>query len=145
MGSEMKITKQFLRKVISESLKQINEKTDLEAYRGDTDLRGGVEINRLRGPKKGDVVVFQEIDFRTDTRNYYYGVVEFIEEMDRRNTTGGNMADVKAYLMADQAKKGAKTGEMSEPVAIDPKMFNKETNELSVLRDQNFINKHMNK
>jgi len=141
----MKITKDLLRKVISESLKQVNEKTDLMAYRGDTNLLGGVELNRLRGPKKGDVVVFQEIDFRTDTRNYYYGVVEFIEEMDRRNTTGGNMADVKAYLMADQAKKGAKTGEMSEPVAIDPKMFNKETNDLSVLKDQNFINKRMNK
>jgi len=141
----MKITKQFLRKVISESLKQVNEKTDLEAYRGDTDLRGGVQINRLRAPKKGDVVVFQDVDYRTDTRNYYYGVVEFIEEMDRRNTTGGNVADVKVYLMADQAKKGAKTGEMTDPVPVAPKMFNKETNELSVLRDQNFINSHMNK
>ena len=133
----MKITKDLLRKVISESLKQVNEKTDLMAYRGDTNLLGGVELNRLRGPKKGDVVVFQDVDYK--------GVVEFIEEMDRRNTTGGNMADVKAYLMADQAKKGAKTGEMSEPVAIDPKMFNKETNDLSVLKDQNFINKRMNK
>ena len=44
-----------------------------------------------------------------------------------------------------QAKKGAKTGEMSEPVAIEPKMFNKETNELSVLKDQNFIKKRMSK
>ena len=83
----MKITKDLLRKVISESLKHINEKTDLEAYRGDTDLRGGVEINRLRGPKKGDVVVFQDVDYKTDTRNYYYGVVDSVEEMDRRNTT----------------------------------------------------------
>ena len=141
----MKITKDLLRKVISESLKHINEKTDLEAYRGDTDLRGGVEINRLRGPKKGDVVVFQDVDYRTDTRNYYYGVVDSVEEMDRRNTTGGNMADVKVYLMAAQAKKGAKTGEMTEPVPVDPKIFNKETNELSVLRDKNFINKRINK
>jgi hypothetical protein len=75
----------------------------------------------------------------TDTRNYYYGVVEFVEQMGRMNTTGGNMADVKVYLMSDQAKKGAKTGEMTNAVPVDPKMYNKETNELSVLRDQNWV------
>ena len=66
-------------------------------------------------------------------------MVEFVEQMGRMNTTGGDMADVKVYLMSDQAKKGAKTGEMTDAVPVDPKVYNKETNELSVLRDQTWI------
>ena len=140
----MKITKKVLKRVISESIKQLKEKTDLDAYRGNIDLRGGVEVIQ-RSPARGDTVVFQDVDYETDTRNYYYGVVESVEQMDRINTTGGNMADVKVYLMSDQAKKGAKTGESSDPVSVAPKVYNKETNELSVLRDQNWLKKKLSK
>ena len=138
----MKITKKVLKRVISESIKHLKEKTDLDAYRGDISLRGGVEVIQ-RSPAQGDAVVFQDVDFATDTRNYYYGVVESVEQMDRINSTGGNMADVKVYFMSDQAKKGAKTGESSEPVPVAPKVYDKETNELSVLRDQNWLMKKL--
>jgi hypothetical protein len=149
----MKLNKTQLQKMIKEAIEvTINAPDDmhltpkyqrLDTYKGDVSLRGGLKVTS-RQPSVGDVVVFHDVDYRTDTRNYYYGKVVYIERMDRMNTTGGNMADVEAYFMSEQAKKGAKTGELTTPTKLPaPKLFNKETNDLQVLEDQKWLDKQL--
>ncbi len=152
----MKLNKTQLQKMIKEAIEVTINAPDgnqdhldpkfqkSDTYKGDTSLHGGVEVIS-RPPSVGDVVVFSAIDIMNDKRNYYYGKVVYIERMDRVNTTGGNMADIEAYFVSEQAKKGTKSGELAVPIRLPaPKTFDDiETNDLQVLKDQKWLDKQL--
>jgi hypothetical protein len=142
----MKITKSHLRQMIREAVKKVRVKKDLDAYGGEAELRGGASV-RSSQPSVGDAVVFHEVDWRSDTRKYYYGRVIDIEKL-RGNRASWNTrgldpdATVEVQFVSGQAKKGSKTGEQD---ALDrlpaPQLFSKKSSELSVLSDQDWLEK----
>jgi hypothetical protein len=145
--NKMKITKSQLKKVIKEAVKtSLKIKKDPEAYRGEAELRGGVKVRSFL-PSVGDVVVFHEVDWKTDTRKYYYGKVVDIEKM-RGNRASWNTkgldpdATVEVHFVSGQAKKGSKTGEQNPLDRLPaPQLFSKKSSELNVLADQSWLDK----
>tara|TARA_R100001443_G_scaffold92723_1_gene99364 strand:+ start:2352 stop:2825 length:474 start_codon:yes stop_codon:yes gene_type:complete len=141
----MKLTKTELRKLVIQEVKALLERDETpeelskrdkrERFEGNIELFGGVEVGR-REAGQGDAVIFSVINFRTDSRDYYFGIVEKVEDMGRRNTTGGNMIDVLASMKSVQSKKASKTGETTATEPVDPKIFSMESYDARVLKDQ---------
>lgn len=141
----MKITKTELRKIVIQEVKALLERDETpeelakrdkrERFEGNIELFGGVEVGS-REVGQGDAVVFNVYNFKADTRDYYFGIVEKVEDMGRRNTTGGNMVEVLASMKSIQNNRASKKGETTEIESIDPKLFTLESYDARVLKDQ---------
>lgn len=132
----MKITKSLIKQIIEEEL--IKEKKDREAFTGDLDLRGGEAVTD-KLPKKMDAVIYNVPNYETDTRDYFYGIVVDVEELDRATKDIDYQYPIRVLplFMAGQTKKGSAAGEVSELVAIeDPMSRDIDSGEVQVLRDQ---------
>jgi hypothetical protein len=132
----MKITKSLIKQILKEEL--IKEKKDREAFTGDLDLRGGEAVTD-KLPKKMDAVIYNVPNYETDTRDYFYGLVTDIEELDRQTKDIDYQYPIKvlALFMSGQTKKGSASGEVGGLEAIeDPTSREIDSGEVQVLRDQ---------